>query len=306
MVGEAEGAGLRLAGGGGWRGSDSAVAAFAFLEVEEGFEEAGALEIGPESFRDKNFGVGDLPEEKIADAHFAAGADEKIGIGQVGGVEMLGEVFLGDGSGGVAVAARLGGTGGEDSVHGVDNFGAATVIEGDGEHHARVFCRGFNGFARVLLDAVGKFIGAAEETHADIVFLEERHLLAKVFAEELHEEFDFGFGAAPVFDREGVESERFDVQTGAGFDGDAGGTGAIAVTGNPGKMALLSPAAVAVHDDGDMARETGNIEFLEEAGLFGSDGAEGFQLGAGVRHDGFRNESSLWRKVNIRIAGMQL
>ena len=70
-----------LAGGGARGGSDGAVAAFAFLEIEEGFEEAGAIEVWPESFYDKDFGVGDLPEKEIADAHFAAGADQKIGIG---------------------------------------------------------------------------------------------------------------------------------------------------------------------------------------------------------------------------------
>lgn len=75
---------------------DGAVAAFAFLEVEEGFEKTGAVEIGPERIGDEDFGVGNLPEEEIADAHFTAGANEKIRIGKIGGVEMAGEIFFGD------------------------------------------------------------------------------------------------------------------------------------------------------------------------------------------------------------------
>src|SRR6201997_5329524 len=86
-----------LAGGGAGGGGDGAVAAFAFLIVDEGFEEAGAIEIGPESFGDEDFGVGNLPEEEIADAHFAGGSDEEIGVGEIGGVEMAGEIFFGDG-----------------------------------------------------------------------------------------------------------------------------------------------------------------------------------------------------------------
>ena len=166
---------------------------------------------------------------------------------------------------------------GEDGVHGVDDFSAATVVEGDGEDHAGVFGEGFGGFARVSLDGFGELVGAAEETHADIVFLEERHLLANVLAEKLHEEFDFGFGAAPVFDGEGVEGERFDVEAGASFDGGAGGLRSGAVSGDAGEMALLGPAAVAVHDDGDMAGKAGEIEFLEKAGFFGGNRAEGFR-----------------------------
>src|ERR1035438_8211499 len=56
---------LDLAGGGG--GFDGAVAAFPFLEIDQGFEEAGAIEIGPERFSDEDLGVGNLPEEEIAD-----------------------------------------------------------------------------------------------------------------------------------------------------------------------------------------------------------------------------------------------
>jgi len=41
-------------------------------------------------------------------------------------------------------------------------------------------------------------------------------------------------------------------------------------------MALLSPAAVAVHDDSDVAGEARKIERLEEVGFLSGDGSEGF------------------------------
>jgi len=98
-----------LAGGGAGWGRDGAVAAFASLVVEEGFEEAGAVEIGPESFGDEDFGVGDLPEEEIGDAHFSRGADEEVGIGKIAGVEVAGEFVFGDGmEDGVRIMAVLG------------------------------------------------------------------------------------------------------------------------------------------------------------------------------------------------------
>src|ERR1700746_4025085 len=68
---------------------EAAVAALAFLKIEQGLVKLGAAEIGPKSFGDINFGIGYLPQEEIADAHFAAGANQQVGIRQSGGVEML-------------------------------------------------------------------------------------------------------------------------------------------------------------------------------------------------------------------------
>ena len=68
-------------GAGGGSGVDATVAAFALLEIEKSFEETSAVEVGPENLGDEEFGVGDLPEKEIADAHFSAGTDEEIGIG---------------------------------------------------------------------------------------------------------------------------------------------------------------------------------------------------------------------------------
>ena len=270
-----------LAGGGGG-GLDGAVATFTFLVIEEGFEEARAVEIGPQRLSDENFSVRDLPQQEIADAHFAAGADEKIGIGKVGGVEVACQIFLGDRLGRLMAVAR-----GEDCVHGIDNFCTATIVQRDVQDHTGVFRQRFSGFASIFLDGFGEFVSAPQKTHADIVSLEQRHLFANVFAQELHQEFDLGFGAAPILDGKGVESERFDLQTRGGLDGNTGRFCSGAVSGNARKMTLLSPAAVAVHDDGDVAREAGEIEFLEEARFFGGDGSEGFELNAGMRHGVF-------------------
>ena len=162
----------------------------------------------------------------------------------------------------------------EDGVHGVDNFGAATIIQGDIENHPGISSGGFGGFTRVALHRLGKFVGAAEEAHADVVALEERQFLAQIFAQKLHQEFDFGFGAAPIFNGEGIEGEGLDLEARAGFDGSAGRLRARAVTGDARKMTLLGPAAIPVHDDGDVAGEASQIELFKEYRLFGTHWAE--------------------------------
>ena len=129
--------------------------------------ELGFAEIGPEGGGDDEFGVGDLPEEKIADAHFAAGADEQIGIGNVAGVEMLGKGLLRD-VGGVEFA---GFDFFRDAADGVHDLGATTVAESHNERQAVVFRERLNGFAEMVLDVFGQAINLAYDFEADVVFV---------------------------------------------------------------------------------------------------------------------------------------
>src|SRR5215469_799092 len=72
-------------------GPEAAVAAFARLIVEQGVEEPGARKVRPKNVRHIDFSIRNLPEQKIADAHFAAGANQEIGIGQTRGVQVIGD-----------------------------------------------------------------------------------------------------------------------------------------------------------------------------------------------------------------------
>src|ERR1700730_5917223 len=163
----------------------------------------------------------------------------------------------------------------EDGVHGIDYFRAASVVEGDAQAHAGV-CGGLlGGLAYIFLHSWGKLIDSAEKAHADVVALEDRHFFADIFAQELHEEIGFDFGAAPILDGESVEGESFDVQPRASFDGGAGSLGAVAVAGDSRKMTALCPAAVAIHDDRHVARHAREIKLSEQFGLFHAQGTEG-------------------------------
>ena len=46
-------------------------------------------EIGPQRFGEPQLRIGALPEEKVGKPLLPAGADNKVGIGQTGGIEML-------------------------------------------------------------------------------------------------------------------------------------------------------------------------------------------------------------------------
>src|SRR5260370_15708195 len=60
-----------------------AVAALTLLKFLDGLEQMGAAEIRPEGLGNVDFGVRRLPEQEVAQAHLAAGADHQIKFAEV-------------------------------------------------------------------------------------------------------------------------------------------------------------------------------------------------------------------------------
>src|SRR5206468_4939868 len=125
---------------------DAAVAPLAFLVLEDGLEKMLAPEIRPICGSDPDFGIGDLPEKKVADAHFPAGADQQIGIRDARGVEKPRNRLFADRSP-VPVVVELG----MEAVKCVHELRAPAVIEGDVQNHAGVFASLANGVFQLAL-----------------------------------------------------------------------------------------------------------------------------------------------------------
>src|SRR6187200_576303 len=79
-----------------WLSSDAAKPAVPPRVFLQRVEQLPFAEIRPEGRSDDQFGVGNLPEEEVAHPHFAARADEQIGVGIMLGVKMLREHLLVD------------------------------------------------------------------------------------------------------------------------------------------------------------------------------------------------------------------
>ena len=64
------------------------VAPFALLIFGDAFQQVSTTELGPQRGSHIDLGISKLPEKKIAQPHFTAGADNKIGIRQMPSVKM--------------------------------------------------------------------------------------------------------------------------------------------------------------------------------------------------------------------------
>ena len=97
-------------------------------------------------------------------------------------------------------------------------------------------------------------VAAADHAHRDILLHDRRAFFDHVLLEQVHQEIELVLRPLPVLARQAIERELLDAQPGA-FLGDAADAGhAAAMPFDPRQPLPLRPAAVAVHDDGDVPR----------------------------------------------------
>ena len=97
--------------------------------------------------------------------------------------------------------------------------------------------------------------GEYSNMQADAVAFHRGQFVAEETDQQLEEQADLVFGSAPVFLGKGVERQMTDADRAAfGHDG-LGGADAGLMSLAAGQAAFLSPAPVAVHDDGDVGRK---------------------------------------------------
>ena len=136
---------------------------------------------------------------------------------------------------------------------GVDQLAAAAVVQREVEQQAVV--RG--GVPQRLVEGrphrPWKAVEAADGVEANVVPMQLRGLVPERLAQPPHQSGDFGFRPAPVLGGEGVEGKRLGAELAAGAHDVAHRLAAVPVPFGNRQLLLLRPAAVAVHDDGDVA-----------------------------------------------------
>ena len=131
-------------------------------------------------------------------------------------------------------------------------------------------------WSNVFAHGFGKLFGASDNQKTNVIFVDGGKLAFQIFAEEAHQEIDFGLGTAPVFQRERIQGEVRKLQAGAGLDDFSRGFYSCAVAGYAGQVTALGPAAVAVHDYGDVLRKALQINFIERGSFLGVRGLQQF------------------------------
>ena len=140
--------------------------------------------------------------------------------------------------------------------HGADDFLAPAIVEGDHEGQAR-YCRAvrFSASSSSSADVGGQPLPLADDADADVVGVELGEIVPDEALQQAHQVGDLLGRTAPVLGREAVDGQVADAEIAGGAHGAADRLDAAPMALEPRQPALGRPAAVAVHDDGDMRRD---------------------------------------------------
>src|SRR5262245_20398317 len=233
------------------------------LELGHRLIEIARSEVRPEHGRHQELRVRDLPQEKVRDSHLATGADQEIGIGNIGGVESPAQLFLGDVLGLQLSSLDLPG----QRTERVQELVAAAVVEGHQHGQPGVIPGLVHDVVDAAPDARRHPARLAEDPEPRVAGHEFGKLGVHRALEQVHEHRDLVQRTAPVLGREGVKREEPEAErVGRPHDG-ARGLDALPVTGDARQAAAGRPAPVAVHDDSDVLGNGLGTDSLEKRRL---------------------------------------
>ena len=141
-----------------------------------------------------NLGVGNLPEQEVADARFAARADEQVGVGQHARVELRFDDLFVDLFGAQATGGDFFG----DAAAGVYELCAPAVIDGDVQLQAGVLHGRQFGTSYLLKHGNVQPVAAANQAKANVVVAQRLQFLAQELHQQIHQRADFEARALPV------------------------------------------------------------------------------------------------------------
>jgi len=82
----------------------------------------------------------------------------------------------------------------------------------------------------------------------------------QILVQQFHQKIEFGFGTLPVFATEAIKRQLTQSETTTFFNRHADTLYSTAMALDPGQAAQVGPAAIAVHDYGNMSRHEGRID----------------------------------------------
>mmetsp|Transcript_10610 Transcript_10610/g.43394 ORF Transcript_10610/g.43394 Transcript_10610/m.43394 type:complete len:538 (+) Transcript_10610:732-2345(+) len=251
---------------------DAAEAAVPLVEGRNSGIEFTLTELGPQTVREHELGVGGLPEQEVADAHLAAGADEQVRVGRVAQRHELRQPGLG----------QLGGrhAGGDGLAAGLHDVPPPPVVEGDVQRQLVVVQSAALGLVPGIAQLVGHRIAVADDADAHAHRAHLGEVAADSSQHQAHQPGDLVARPLPVLAGEGEDGEVFDVAVDAGLHHLDQRIHPGLVAEEARQEALLGPTAIAIHHDGDMARRRRAV--LRHGGGRVQDGAQTAMISASL------------------------
>jgi hypothetical protein len=215
-------------------------------------------ELRPEDRRDPDLGVGDLPQEEIGDAALPARPDQEIRIGEAGGVEVARNGLF-------VHRPRVRDPVRQDALHGIDDLGPAAIVQGHAEAHFPIAARDLLHPVELAAGSGRQTLLAAEDGQTEVVLDEDLVLFPEELDHQAEQGRNFALGPLPVLGGERVQRQDLHAGPGGRLYDLPDGLDARPVALDPGQIPGFRPAAVAVHDDGHVPGNPGEVDLAGQA-----------------------------------------
>src|SRR5207244_3709643 len=123
------------------------------------------------------------------------------------------------------------------------------------QSHPVVVTAAIDRFFDLFEDARGESLAAADHREDEVLPHDLRPLFDHVLFEQIHQKVELAAGALPVFAAEAIQLELADPQPRTLFDNEPNALNAASMPFGAREPAAFGPAAVAVHDDGNVLRQ---------------------------------------------------
>src|SRR5258708_15639550 len=160
------------------------------VELGDRLDQVRLLEVRPEGFREVEFGIRRFPDQEIRKALFSGGANDKVRLGQVGMVEGVADVLVGESLGVYPC--------GQKRLDRVDDLGAAPVVDQQVQHPPLVGTGQRLGGLDLAKQLHRQPIAPPRDAELHALAVELFDLAIQCLREEAHQAVDLGARPGPV------------------------------------------------------------------------------------------------------------
>src|SRR5690606_29472298 len=255
------------------------------------------FEIGPVQIGEVQLGIGQLPQQEIADPPLAPGTDAQIRQREGRGAESPFQCADIDVAG---LDQAVGHIPGQRACC-LGDIPLATVVGRYQQLHAGAAVGAGLGISHGGAQFGAAAAAIADDLQPDVVVPQLAHFPAQGRQEPLHQGTDLILGPGPVFAGEGEQGKYLHPLAGTHLDDRANGVDAGLVTRHAGHEALARPAVVAIHDDGNVAGDGAVIGFLvsHDRSAFRMDGGHQIAIRSASLASSALSISAMYLSVSI-------
>ena len=143
----------------------------------------------------------------------------------------------------------------EQALHPINDLLTSAIAQGQDQGESRVLGSQLNGPVQLRLTALRQIMQTADGLQPDVLLLHLRRLLAEKQLQQFHQRIHLALRPLPVLRGKSIQGQKLHTQITTGLRHAPNRLSSLTVPLRARQATLFCPATIAIHDDGDVARD---------------------------------------------------